>query len=182
MCSDINKISELISTSKLQSATATASSSYSCITTTNNNTNNSSSAGDYSSSAINSSTIIGDSTGAVGCNSVATSINGACSTSIDNQYPLQPNEYLLCDTFPKSETYSFIKITIKPNNENTPIRIKSIRLFGIKNELNRKPTVQDVSICWFFDILSSIALLQSQIMPTMFTNLINISKYVCFIS
>jgi hypothetical protein len=110
--------------------------------------------------------------------STSSDTNKVTNSSTNSLFTTLPNEFLLCDLFPQNQNYSYIKISIKSNqtSSSSTIRVKSIRLLGVKRDVNKQQTVKDASICWFFDILSSIALLQSQIVPSMYNNLINISK------
>lgn len=89
-------------------------------------------------------------------------------------------EQVLCDKFPSNVIYSYIRIRIRPNrdNTNTSIKIKSFKLFGTRNNSldNKEISVQDASICWFLDILSTLAIANTQLMPNMLNNLIKISK------
>ena len=104
--------------------------------------------------------------------------NSSTNSSTSSLFSTLNNEFLLCDLFPKNQNYSFIKISIKSiqTTSSSTIKVKSIRLLGVKRDANKQQTVKDASVCWFFDILSSIALLQSQIIPSMYNNLISISK------
>ncbi len=93
----------------------------------------------------------------------------------NNLFATTNNEFLLCDSFPKNQNYTHVKISIKASNSSL-IRVKSVRILGVKRDANKQQTVKDASVCWFFDILSSMALLQSQLVPSMYNNLLNISK------
>ena len=96
------------------------------------------------------------------------------------------NQYELCNFFPSDQSLSYIKITFKRSGDRSfsglkmiseLIKIKSIKLTG-KKESNKtsKITVQDASICWYFEMLSSMALVQSQLMPSMYPKMLSITK------
>ena len=94
------------------------------------------------------------------------------------------NEYAICNCFPQEQAFSYVKIVFKRNGDksflkqaNEHIKIRSIKLVA-KKELAKpsKITVQDASVCWYFEMLSSMALVQSQLMPNMYPKLLNITK------
>ena len=107
-------------------------------------------------------------------NNLVNKNNGSNSTN-NSLFSTSNNEFLLCDSFPKNQNYSYLKISIKSSN-SASIRVRSIRLLGVKRNTNKQQTAKDASACWFFEMLSSMTLLQSQLMPSMYNNLINISK------
>ena len=104
------------------------------------------------------------------CSSLSSTVDAT-----NNLFATTNNEFLLCDSFPKNQNYTHVKISIKASN-SALIRVKSVRILGVKRDTNKQQTVKDASVCWFFDILSSMALLQSQLVPSMYNNLLNISK------
>lgn len=159
---DVNKIFHLISTCKIQTSSTTSI----MLESESTNTTDSSAAAVTNNSDNDGYNILS--------NFNANNANSSTNSSI---FSTSNNEFLLCDSFPKNQDYAFIKITLKSIQTASPIiRVKSIRLLGVKRNANKQQTVKDASICWFFDMLSSIALLQSQIMPSMYNNLINVSK------
>jgi hypothetical protein len=96
------------------------------------------------------------------------------------------NDYLLCTCFPTDQNFTYLKIVIKKANENLArfsgktndlIKVKSIKLVG-KREIPAEPktTVLDASICWYFEMISSMALLQSQIMPNLISKILHMTK------
>ncbi|CAF0766591.1 unnamed protein product [Brachionus calyciflorus] len=94
------------------------------------------------------------------------------------------NEYTICNCFPNNQKITFLKIVFKRTTEknywgknNDQIKIKSIKIAGKK--VLAEPasvTVQDASICWYFEMLSSIALIQSQLMPSLHSKILQITK------
>ncbi len=97
------------------------------------------------------------------------------------------NDYLLCSCFPTDQVFTYLKIVILrtsntlrgfPAKSNNLIKIKSIKLIG-KLEVapkNPRPSVMDASMCWYFDLVSSIALMQSQLMPALIKQMLNMSR------
>ena len=95
------------------------------------------------------------------------------------------NDYLLCSCFPDDQNFSYLKIIFKRNGEKNfwgkngdHIKIKSLKLVG-KREVAKvtKITVQDASICWYFEMLSAMAIMQAQILPSLHSKILSISKY-----
>jgi hypothetical protein len=95
------------------------------------------------------------------------------------------NDYLLCSCFPEDQNFSYLKIAFKRSNEKNfwgkkesdLIKIKSLKLTGKKESGKaKKVTVQDASICWYFEMLSAMALMQSQIMPSLHSKILSIAK------
>ena len=94
------------------------------------------------------------------------------------------NEYAICNCFPQEQSFSYVKIVFKRNGDkglqkqsSEHLKIRSIKLVA-KRELAKpsKITVQDASVCWYFEMLSSMALVQSQLMPNMYPKLMSITK------
>jgi hypothetical protein len=95
------------------------------------------------------------------------------------------NEYTLCSCFPSDNSFSYIKIVFKRTNErnfpgktNDLIKIRSLKLIG-KNEILKEPktTVQDASLCWYFEMMSTMAIMQAQLMPNLFSKILTMTKY-----
>lgn len=96
------------------------------------------------------------------------------------------NEYNLFSCFPSDQTYTYLKIVFKKNTDRVfqmrnheLIKVKSLKLVGKKEPAKTsKITVQDAAICWYFEMLSSMAIMQSQLIPGVYSNFINITKFV----
>ena len=94
------------------------------------------------------------------------------------------SDYVLCNCFPHEPAISYLKLVFKRNNEKNywgknsdQIKIKSIKLTGKREaSVGAKVTVQDASICWYFEMLSAMALMQSQIIPALHVKIMQISK------
>jgi hypothetical protein len=114
------------------------------------------------------------------------------------------NDYTLCTCFPafdtnynsNNETSSFsknnnqinyIKLVFKRNTEksywgknNDQIKIKSLKLVGKREVVSKRSdiiSVEDASICWYFEMLSTMALMQSQLMPGLNSKILNITRF-----
>jgi hypothetical protein len=94
------------------------------------------------------------------------------------------NDYVLCSCFPTEHPLTYLKIIFKRNVEKNfwgknsdQIKIKSLKLIG-KKETKRpsKITAQDASICWSFEMLSALTLIQSQLVPSLHAKIMQISK------
>lgn len=94
------------------------------------------------------------------------------------------NEYSICNCFPDNQSITYLKIVFKRSNEksywakaNDQLKIRSIKLVGQK-VVSHAPSlsVQDATICWYFEMLSAMALVQSQIMPSLHTKILQITK------
>ena len=98
------------------------------------------------------------------------------------------NDYMLCSCFPTDQKFTYLKIVIKRANEtlvrcfpsktNDLIKLKSLKLLG-KQEVTAEPTttVLDASICWYFEMISSVAIVQSQLMPALFSKILTMTKW-----
>lgn len=94
------------------------------------------------------------------------------------------NEYMLCSCFPTDNTFTYLKIIFKRTNErnfpgktNDLIKIRSLKLVG-KHEQQKEPktTVQDASICWYFEMMSTLAIMQSQLVPSLYSKILTMTK------
>lgn len=94
------------------------------------------------------------------------------------------NEYSICNCFPNNQNITYLKIVFKRLNEksywakvNDQLKIRSIKLVGQK-VVSQAPSlsVQDASICWYFEMLSAMALVQSQLMPSLHAKILQITK------
>lgn len=96
------------------------------------------------------------------------------------------NDYLICSCFPSDQEINYLKIVFKRQNEKNfwnkisdQIKVKSIKLVGKKIvSKSNKISVQDASVCWYFEMLSSLSLIQSQIIPSLHTKILQITKFV----
>jgi hypothetical protein len=120
---------------------------------------------------------------AVSTNSVSNLKNETVIAKCDYSLTLN-TDYILCNCFPNDANPTYLKLVFKRNNDKNywgknsdQIKIKSIKLVG-KREPSVSPsvTVQDASICWYFEMLSSMAIMQSQIMPALHSKILHISK------
>jgi hypothetical protein len=97
------------------------------------------------------------------------------------------NDYVLCNCFPNESSPAYLKLVFKRNSEknfwgkNDQIKVKSLKLVGkrevcLANNLQPAITVHDASICWYFEMLSTMAIMQSQVMPGLHTKILSITK------
>lgn len=95
------------------------------------------------------------------------------------------NDYLLCSCFPTDQKFTYLKIIMKrnltrsfPAKTNNLIKIKSIKLMGKQEAAaeKTKATVTDACICWYFEMISSMALMQSQLMPGLVKQVLNMTR------
>lgn len=94
------------------------------------------------------------------------------------------NEYTICNCFPSDQNIKTIKIIFKKSSEknywgknNDQIKIRSLKLIGTKSQSTlSKTTVLDASICWYFEMLSSLVLMQSQLSPMLNSNIFKVTK------
>ncbi len=97
------------------------------------------------------------------------------------------NDYLLCSCFPTDQAFTYLKIVLMRTNNtmralsgktNSLIKIKSIKLVGKQETTteNRRPSVMDASMCWYFEMVSSMALMQSQLMPALIKQVLNMTR------
>ena len=88
----------------------------------------------------------------------------------------------MCNFFStyNDNSFAYIKIVFKRTNErnfpgktNDLVKIRSLKLIG-KHETQKEPktTVQDASLCWYFEMMSKIALMQSQLVPTLYSKIL----------
>ena len=96
------------------------------------------------------------------------------------------NEYTLCSCFPTDNSFSYIKVVFKrandrnfPGKTNDLVKIRSLKLIG-KHETQKeiKTSVQDASLCWYFEMMSTMALMQSQLMPNLYSKILSMTKLV----
>ena len=100
-------------------------------------------------------------------------------------------DYLLCTCFPTDHKFTYLKLVIKrkvdiinrpclPAKTNGLIRIKSIRLVGKREEVGAKAkvTVLDATMCWYFEMLATMAIMNTQLMPQMYRQVLNMTKLV----
>jgi hypothetical protein len=94
------------------------------------------------------------------------------------------NDYLLCSCFPTDQPLNYLKIVFKRNAEKNfwgknsdQIKIKTLKLIGKKDiKKPSKINVQDASLCWYFEMLSALTLIQTQLMPSLHSKILQISK------
>ena len=63
---------------------------------------------------------------------------------------------------------------------NDQIKIRSLRLVGKRmyHKTQTRVTVQDASVCWYFEMLSAVTLVQAQMVPELVARILQISKQV----
>jgi hypothetical protein len=95
-------------------------------------------------------------------------------------------DYLVCSCFPGDLEINYLRIVFRRQTEKNywskisdQIKIKSIKLVGKKVvSKSSKTSVQDASVCWYFEMLSSMSLVQSQLVPSLHSKILQITKLV----
>lgn len=98
-------------------------------------------------------------------------------------------DYLLCTCFPTDQKFTYLKIIIKQKADkivhphfsaktNSLIRVKAIKLVGKQQEVSAKKrtSVMDASMCWYFEMVSTMAIMHSQLMPDLYRQVLNMTK------
>lgn len=79
---------------------------------------------------------------------------------------------------------NYVKLVFRRTNEKNywgkngdQIKIKSIKMVGKRMSMAaQSETIQDVGVCWYFEMLSVMALMQSQVMPALHVKILEISQ------